>query len=192
MPGKTMNRVGLSIALLLLASGCAGGSEIGAVAGEQPSRSTAAETPSPSEDVVPAATVAQYASIVAKNSDISELLDRLEGCDWIGDGPLDQPGSIVCMAGIPTLEYSSSTLAVSLESAGKDGVPAYIGAPPAEIESLVTETIAVAQEVSKVARKAGNADCSESPRGRCFNLRIDVWKGLGELDRQLDAWGPYL
>lgn len=181
MQTPTRMLVALSVSVLLLA-GCGGSSD-----GDK-----ADDTATTSEPKVQTATTAQYASIIAENSDISDQLEKMGSCDWLGSGKLDQPGLIVCMAGVLTLSYQATTLHTSLESAGQEGVPAFIGAPPKEIAPLVTDTVTSAKALQASAEAVNDGGCEDTGAGDCQSLRITMTQDMSDLERQLRAWGPYL
>lgn len=168
-------------------AGCGDGSD-----GANDGRRT--EKPIASTEVADAgATVEQYASIIARNGELRDDLDEMAGCDWLGSGSLDyDPELIVCQVGLFGLTMTSDTLAISLEGAAKEGVPAYIGAPPKEIEQLVAETIESANALTAAATAANDADCAQVGSGQCSSLRSGTMRAIANLERTIDAWAPYL
>jgi hypothetical protein len=78
-----------------------------------------------------------------------------------------------------TLGTEGKILALHLEGAAKPGVPAFIGAPPKEIERLVADTRQAAQAV---------ADLGETDPIDEVAMSFVVKKLIGVLDR----WQPYL
>lgn len=175
--------VAAAIASLLLAAGC-GGEESGARAG-------ANSTPASSGDGE-TATVQQYASIVARVSDLDQQLRTLDNCNWMGSGSLDRPGSIVCQAGLYVLYLDALNLATRLGDAQNAGTKQYFGAPPEEIADLVDETVSDANALKKAAKAANDAKCYDSGAGRCLTLRGDVFQAMAPMESTLDAWEPYL
>lgn len=176
----------IAIALTLAALAGCGSS------GSEESEGGSGDSQPSSEAESTSASTAQYASIVAKNSDITDQLETMQSCDWFGSGPLDSEGSIVCMAGVLTLSYQSSTLAVSLDGAAEEAKPAYIGAPPAEIAQLVTDTVKAAKTLELATQALNDNECEQSAEGKCLDLRVGAVKGMNALERELRAWGPYL
>lgn len=173
----------LAVATMLL-TGCGGSS-----GGDEPSDRASDSPSTPKEQT---ATTAQYASIVAENSDISEQLDTMESCDWLGSGSLDPEGSIVCFAGVLTLSFQAGTLGTSLESASKKGVPAFIGTAPSEIAPLVADTVKSAKALEASATAVNDGGCEKSADGDCQSLRITMTQDMNDLEREIRAWGPYL
>lgn len=182
---------------MLLAALAACGSDGSADAStESPSASdsTSAESlEEPSEETVEqTATVNQYASIIAKNGDLAKQIEAMDDCDWLGRGSLDyDPQSIVCTVGVLTMSYQSMTLSLSLTSAQDSTAPAFIGAPPAEIETLVADTVTAADALAEVATATNDAKCEYKGTGKCSRLRADTWSAMSDLERELAGWRPY-
>lgn len=192
--GVTLQRMtrGLitALAALLLMAGC--GESASGDTKVDDSKNTASSSPTTDETPLTTATVQQYASIVARNSDLRGQLRDMSDCNWFGMGRLDRPGYLVCSVGMLTMSYLTGTLASSLTVAAESGSAEYIGAPPQEIESLVDETATTARTLSTAAAKADKKGCGETGRGQCMGLRIDVWQAQNDLKQALQAWGPYL
>ncbi len=140
-----------------------------------------------------AATVNQYASIVAKNeADLREQLTTMGECDWSSAGSLDpEPNGIVCAMGLLTLSYGAQAMSVSLEGAQKPDAPGYVGAVPSEIELLVADTIESSTTLAEAAKAANDDRCALTGDGKCMDLRNQTWLAMDDVEGQLDAWGPY-
>ncbi len=166
----------LAVAALLTGAACSTGSQPVAVS----------STPSATTTTTKTATVAQYASIVSRQkAAIGTLPHELQQeCNLSGSGPV----TLICQTKILTLHYSAETLSMALDGARKEGVPAYIGAPPAEIRNLVQETIGTASEVGREAREAHQC---VTTGGTCGTAMLLFRTDLPDLDQQFAAWRPY-
>ena len=178
---------------MLSAAVAACGSEGSADAStESPSASDSTSAESSEEPVEQTATVNQYASIIAKNGDLAKQIEAMDDCDWLGRGSLDyDPQSIVCTVGVLTMSYQSMTLSLSLTSAQDSTAPAFIGAPPAGIETLVADTVTAADALAEVATATNDAKCEYRGTGKCSRLRADTWSAMSDLGRELAGWSPY-
>lgn len=157
----------------------------------QPTQPT--QTNEATTDAIPSATVAQFASIVAKSRpDLDEMLETLSGpdCDWFSPGAVDvKSQSIVCSAGLTTVGLQAQTLSVSLVGASKEGVPAYVGSVPAELTSIVADTTAAADVLGAASDKA--RDCVYDAKPGCEAKLLEFRRGISSLRSQLAAWSPY-
>ena len=130
----------------------------------------------------PTASVAQYASIIAKErADFAESAEKLRPC------AIDS-SDFVCVATLLSASLQAETLDIQLEGASVDGPnnQLYIGPPPAEIESLVADTRSAAQEVQ------ARADAYDACSSRCEDEFAQAYFAASDLDDQLKAWEPYL
>ncbi len=199
-----MKRITIAILIPMALTACSGGSADTAdpKTPATSSVSSASTTPSPAAQstttsATPAtpttsatsATNQQYASIVAEeelgiDKILRDVLDTRH-CDWTGFGPLDvRPGYLTCGIQIFTLGLKAQTLAINLESAQRR-----IGPPPAEIASLVKDTIGVALDVKKAAQKADPCSLEQGPG--CGEKLRNYYTAMTSLRDQLAAWGPY-
>lgn len=145
----------------------------------RPESAPAAETSTPAPaatSTAPTATVGQYAGLVnASMTDIrSTWADYDRGC-WLRP---TKPAA--CPIRVLTLGVSAQGLTFKLRGAAKPGVPAYIGAPPAEIERLVADTDAAAQKLSDVAQGTQPVD------------ETLLYNAVMDLLRVFDRWAPYI
>ena len=85
------------------------------------------------------------------------------------------------------MQLNASTVALSVEGGTMEGVPAYIGTPPAEIAGLVDETLAAAQAASESGQVAVDA-CD---LGECVSEAFDALMDYEDILAKIDAWSPY-
>ena len=188
--------VGLSLGLLPALAGCAGTSgTAGVVATSAPS--TASPTPATTTTADGGATVAQYASLVAKQkANIGKTLDQMlsDDCDWTTPGHVDRlSGGITCGVSVLTVNFEAQTLQAVLVGAQKAEAPAYIGAPPDEIKSIVADTKTVADTLASSSSTANPftfpAVSPDSPQ--CVKALFDFHRAMTNMQAQFAAWGPY-
>jgi hypothetical protein len=153
-----------TLALLLCASGCSGGSA---------QRSAHAG---------PTATTKQYASLIAQNDMTSDLEQFTSEC-------VSNPSSALCALKPQFLSSSAAFLVKALKAAH-----ASIGDPPSEIASLVAQTEAKATDLSVAAEAWINgcllAHATES--SPCIAKWIRVTTAAFGLQDELAGWKPYL
>jgi hypothetical protein len=125
---------------------------------------------------VQTATVQQYASAVSPP--IKAL--RQTYSQYQANGCLLGSGALACSLQTQTLKIEAETLAVTITGAAKEGVPAYIGQPPAEIKKLVGDTLYAAQDLDETV----------GPDGK-YEAPI-LFTTLSRLMTTLDRWDPYL
>lgn len=186
---------GLAAATLL--AGCGGGDDDSgkddastAPKSSATSQPTSAESP---EDETSTATPNQYASIVARSSDLRDQLDTMEDCDWIGTGSLDYDTALfTCRIGSLTLSLQAGTLNVSLTTAQNPDRPGYLGEPPTELVDLIAETQSAAAEVEDAFEQIDSKDCGDTGKGACGDIRGRAFRSIGPLQSALRAWDPYL
>lgn len=189
-----MRYAGGAAFLIVVLSGCASGTPgIGASPRVPASvSSSTASGSSTSADSEPAATTAQYASLVAKQrATLDKHLEEMLGadCDWSSPGQVDRPGLVVCTMGTLGMEWGAETLNLVLEGAQKPGVPAYVGAPPAEIQTLVTDTVTASTTLVKAAKAAD--DCVTTDGPDCMSKLLAFSFAMTGMQGQLAAWDPY-
>lgn len=181
-----MNRlwgVCVALSLAVIASAC-GGSESSA---NPPAQSPTTTPAAPPTTTRATATAAQYASIVSRQkASISDATKKAQA-----ECPLIDPAAINGLCGIYvlTIQAGADTLAISLLGAQKEGVPAYIGPPPAEISILVNETVAIASGLSSDGNRVSK--CSSNPDPTCAKDLSDFRLGMSRMQDQLAAWQPY-
>jgi len=175
------------VSLAMLGAGCGPGApESASTASTAKTSETATASPSPT------ATIEQYASIVSGESDLKSRMTQLESCDWLGSGSIDANDPVLtCRVGVTTLGLQGTTLATKLRSAGKPGAGNFIGAPPAEIETLVAGTIEQGKGLYALTGKFGRSDCAETGSGACVGVRFDMFSAIRDFDDQIAAWEPY-
>jgi uncharacterized membrane protein len=131
-------------------------------------------TPSPTGKV---ATIGQYAGIVNKS-----IVDIRESWSYYERICLEvEPRSVACSLRLLSFDPEAQILILSLTGAAKPGVPAYIGAPPAEIERLVADTLAAAQGVLNAL-----------PEDKAHGDDLPVFFAMSRLLDAFDRWQPYL
>ena len=161
-------------ALLIAVSGC--GSEDGGGASD-----------TATSESIPTATTEQYASLIAQNG----IDDDLKGFNSECLSPFG-----LCLLKPEPLGSLADSLVESLEEA-----PDTIGAPPAEIASLVDTTIREASALSEAATDASEAcvasgdaedpEDAEDPSS-CDPAWTDLTTASLALSSTLDDWQPYL
>jgi hypothetical protein len=144
------------------------------IGGGQSATGSASLSRSPTGQV---ATVGQYAGVVnAAAGDYAETWSEFS-IQCLVPPTLDDP---LCQLKMLGLDANANTIALSLTGAAKPGVPAYIGAPPAEIEKLVADTTAAAQVVADVITDDTTANPGE------------LFAAGNRLEDVLERWEPYL
>ena len=183
--------IGVGLGLVMALAGCAGASEApsGVVA-----TSASPTTPSPPTTTTADATVAQYASIVAKQqASMVKTLDDLlsDNCDWTTPGKVDRrPGYGSCGMQMMTANFAAQTLHLVLEGAQKPGAPAYIGTPPDEIKSIVADTMTAADTLVNASENAKSCTNTPAPAD-CPKSLFEVFRAMTGMQAQFAAWGPY-
>jgi hypothetical protein len=124
------------------------------------------------------ATIGQYAGLV--NGSISDMRDSWR--DYDGRCMLVDPKSGFCALTALTIETEAYTLTLKLSGAAKQGVPAYIGAPPAEVERLVADTLTAAQRVRDVLHDEDPKTVDD----------VGLLHAMGALLEMFNRWQPYL
>lgn len=179
--GATVKRVAITIAAVVLLVGCGSDQEAARTVSETttPAASMASPTPTPTPST---ATKEQYASIVAETaSQLRESIEAVSDCTTTSD-----PLEVLCGAQVYALSLQATTLALGLEGAQKEGVPAYIGPPPAELADLVAKTEA---DANALAEKASALhECEEAS---CFSPSLEYGLASLRMLSRLDAWAPY-
>jgi hypothetical protein len=131
------------------------------------------------------ATTSQYGSIVAQyDTDLLTALDESQPCIF-RDVDCDVPAALSTYR----LSIQAKTLVLALEGAAKPGVPAYIGAPPAELQHLYDETITNAREVGDAAEQV--AQCGAYPDPCDDKATGSLLLFAGQLESTLKGWRPY-
>ena len=184
---KRFGTVLVSFAVLALA-GCGGTS--GSAAGTVTSSASAKPTREK-------ATVAQYASIVAKQqASMVKTLDDLlsDNCDWTTPGKVDRrPGDITCGMSVLTVNFEAQTLQTVLIGAQKPGAPAYIGVPPDEIASILADTKTASDTLASTSNAANpcTAPAVSPDSAQCVKALFDFYRAMTGMQAQFAAWGPY-
>jgi hypothetical protein len=176
-------------ALVLALTGCGGRDSSNEGAAVPSNETPATSSPSPSEST---ATQEQYASLIARRSNIVHDLEEMSHCNWSGSGSLGTNGDLTCPLGVLSLQYEAMTVRLDLLNAQGQGLPKFdIGPPPAELQSLVDETVQSAQTLAK-ALKAVTPACAQTAAGLCGSKRVDASFAIDDMQHTLAAWGPYL
>ena len=140
------------------------------------------------------ATVAQYASIVAKQrAGIGKNLDDMmsSNCDWTMPGSVDtRPGYKTCAIQVFTINLKAHSLQMVLQGAQNPEGPASIGAPPDEIKSLVADTITAARTLESESDKA-NPCTAPGASADCVTILFDFARAMTAMQAQFAAWSPY-
>jgi len=159
--------------VLLLASACAGGES-----GDSSESATASTA-----TTAAAATTGQYASLVARN-EFGDILDYFLADCFLYTSPF-------CADPVESVDSHATEFADALRSA-----PVTIGEPPAEIDTLVSDTIDAAEAVSEATsawlEKCSDADIVPNMDQAC----TDSWDSMraisDDLRHTVSGWDPYL
>jgi hypothetical protein len=141
---------------------------VGCTPGE-PTRPTVVEpTPASPSPTVERATAKQYGQLVGP------LITRIRAA-WkkFEDNDCATAGTLPCRLYASTLEMETQTLFIALKEEP-------LGAPPAELQELVSDTIDAAEAVDKNIDTEGNPDPLQLPIA------------MGDLAGVFDRWEPYL
>ncbi|WP_144628958.1 hypothetical protein [Arthrobacter woluwensis] len=176
---KSLVTLGAAGAALLLLTGCVQGLE------QSSSKSTPTSAEATTETTTaPAATTAQFASVVAENSPSWQEFetDRVKCNLAIGNGSspaTDTATATVCAYQMKTLTITASNALAAFDR---------LGEPPAELSELVTRTRTALTPVSKL-----DADtCYKAPTTvACGESRTTFTLPTLGLSGIVDAWKPY-
>ena len=132
----------------------------------------------------PAATEAQWASLIAQGK--SGAVDAFQS--WEDSGCIATMMDTACAITLTTMGYAAETLSTLIEAGTNEAGSGYIGAPPAEISALVDETKAAADRASDVASAAGTA-CTGG--AECTTEAFAAVVAYDSLTSSLAGWAPY-
>jgi hypothetical protein len=164
--------IGLAV-LVLAAVGVAVWAFMGR--GGEPSAGPPPALPSPTGKV---ATVGQYAGIISDSGGSFQET----WATYSEDCYLVEPEPFACKIQLLSVNVTAQTLVLTLSGANKPGVPAFIGAPPAELAKLVKDTLDAAQAVDDAVSEDEPNEADRSA----------VWGAGNRLDGLLDRWAPYI
>lgn len=173
-----------ALAIALVAAGCSagGGQPDDAGSSGLQSSSEAPESPSPSPE---GASIEQWASVVAEQKDSYE--DTQQSWDDLTCSSLAASnGAVDCQAYMYTMGLVAETAAISIGGTVNPDTPKYLGEPPAEIVTLVDETIAAAQHAADVSV---GPECFDDD---CIGESVDAERAWNQLGDKYAAWDPYL
>lgn len=94
---------------------------------------------------------------------------------------------VLCKTYLLTMGYTAQTVGLVISGGLKEGVPAYIGAPPAEIAGLVDETRQAAEDAGALADTAREA----CPGDDCVGAAFQFERAWGDLVTAFNKWEPY-
>ena len=97
---------------------------------------------------------------------------------------------LTCTVMVMTMGSYAEVIKLGIEGGLMEDVPATIGEPPAEITTLVQETLSAAEEAS-VLQKTAYDECSEATDD-CHSAGAAGWLAMDSLIRKLNAWKPYM
>lgn len=155
---------------------------------------TAAPTPMPTAiPTVQTATVAQYASLVAREkSDFVATIDKLldsDTCALTSPGRVEVNSPGLCNAYAVTAGLQAMTLSVTLTGAKNPDAQMYVGEPPQEIKPLVTSAVTAADQVSATQEAA--QECFTSNGDGCTTKLFDFYRALTDMRSEFNAWNAY-
>lgn len=171
---RTIATLSLAAMAVLALAGC------GAPSAPTPNSATGStSTPTPS---MSAATNAQWASLIAarKKKDDALLGKFASDCEFNFDPTLN---TIACTITALTVATTADITTTVLGGARKK-----LGAPPAEIAQLVTDTEKAATALSAAA----NAASDGCPGARCESRWLAMMQSISTYMGSTDAWQPYL
>lgn len=174
-----MRRRGIIIAAAsgLLLAACSSGEDA-------PEPVPAPATSSAAEAEADAATTEQWASEIAKLR--SSYDDAQASWDGATCSAMAVPDAPDCNAWMVTMGYVADTAQITLDGLQNEAGPTYLGEPPEEIASLLTETTESATNASAAGQEVS------CPGDACLSTAFEfeqAWEALGE---QYAGWGPYL
>lgn len=174
-----------AVALVTVASCSSGGPAPDAP--EPVTEAVATAEPTPSAEEAPAATVEQWASVVAVE------LERVgeAHADWedaICSSLTVDGGAVDCLTLQTVRALVADTTRINVDGAADPDGPRYLGAPPAEVEALVADLRAAAAAASAAGKEASDA----CPGEDCLRAAFGFEMAFGDLREALTAWSPYL
>lgn len=172
----------LILSAALIAAGCS--SRTGS--GEGPNSNGIENVGAPTTTTSPAASVEQFASIVAEHR--GKWDDQV---DTTKEDCLDPNTAVACGLGYMALGLQAETLNVVLTGVHKTGSPTYVGEPPAEIKNLLNETERAAGAVNPAVEEFQQAGCIDPMDEACLTEYVAMDSAVDELSRKLDAWSAY-
>jgi hypothetical protein len=169
-----------AVLAVLLAAGCGGPA------------GTRSSDGSPSRD---SATVGQYVSIVNTNRvKLDETFIELsQACQWSAPGQVaNDPTLAICNHGPVTASRQAARLHMALTTAAQEHTPGYIGEPPNQIDSLVTQTRDQAARLRRAGGALGKSPCIAQRIPGCQHKLSTFTSAMTALRNRLGAWGTYL
>lgn len=145
---------------------------------------TEAATARPPTSAVDEATVAQWASEIAKLR--SSYINMQESWDDAKCSALAVPDAPDCGALLVAMGFTAQTAQITLDGLQKESGPTYLGQPPSEIATLLTETTGAAE---------ASADASlavSCPGTECASTAFTFERTWGDLGTAFAGWEPYL
>jgi hypothetical protein len=181
-----LNRNRLAIiaaAIAGLVSACSNTSGTPQPAQQQNAMAAATST----SDSAPTASVEDFAAVVAEHhADWDKTVTDLEALC------LDPATVPACHLTYMTVSLKAETIRLALSTVHKPDAPGYVGAPPEEIEDLLTETESAADAASVAANDLVEAaGCDDPFADTCIEQRFAADGAIDDLSGKLDAWTAY-
>lgn len=157
------------------------------------SSGTVPASPTTSAPPAESSTVAQWASLIARQ--------QADWEDWSDDWDQNRCNAIyasseagvLCRLQLTSAMYMSQTTAIEYQLATTSGKKGFIAAsPPAEISGLFTETREAAQAAKQSAEAWDSAGCSLQVSDECGGLTITFERAIDDLTDTLVGWTPYM
>ena len=140
---------------------------------------------SPTEDTY--GSVADYKSVALPlQKDFEEIMDKLEA-SYCFSSPLEDDVAL-CNAMMVAAGFQGEIVGTSLRGAQKEGVPAYIGDLPPELDGIMQNTLRSADAVVEAAENWEEADCPDGPDCR---LGMITGRVMDNLLDDLTNWNNY-
>lgn len=181
-----MKRIRTVTALVALCAviGLAGCSSTAEAPVPEVTETTVAPTVEPTPEPEPAATLEQWASLIAGAK--GAVVDAQES--WEDNDCLPGDPEPYCWASHSIMGMTAETFGITIDIGTNPDADGYIGDPPPEIANLVTATRDAAlttQEDHDIARQT----CPDG--NTCMRDASEAMRSYKSLLAQIDAWGPY-
>ncbi len=149
---------------------------------------TTEETPSPST-TEETASVEQWASVIAEQRNSYDDTDQSwEDATCSSLAAVD--GAVDCQAMMMSMGLVAATANVTISGATNPDGPAYIGKPPAEIRTLLIDTLTAAM-IAEDAFTPVDMDCFDEGI-ECAGEASEAERAWDTLGDKYAAWDPYL
>lgn len=168
-------------AILLLALG-------GCAAPESPVQAAESESATPSASpVAVTATIEDYlVAVMPVSRSVAEWNEKWDDAVCSALATEDDP---ICSTYIVTGSMIGGTVDATIGGSMKESAPAYIGAPPANLENLALETQEAGSTVSALGDEWREADCPGAES--CIGTAFAIERGMSDLDDKFASWAVY-